>query len=133
FPGFHLNVLYSPWTTWAEVVAKFLTAKKSPDTLQPFINEDLAEWWDPQDGEGIDDDALKARREVYPAEVPAGVGVLLGFVDVQRDWVELLVKGYGAAQVSWLIAHHRIHGNTKNPEVWDRLDPLLTKGYQHEG
>jgi len=132
FPGFHLNVLYSPWTTWAEVVAKFLTAKKSPDTLQPFINEDLAEWWDPQDGEGIDDDALKARREVYPAEVPAGVGVLLGFVDVQRDWVELLVKGYGAAQVSWLIAHHRLYGNTKNADVWDRLDPLMTKGYQHE-
>jgi phage terminase large subunit GpA-like protein len=132
FPGFHLNVLYSPWTTWAEVVEKFKTAKKSPDTLQPFINEDLAEWWDPQDGDALDTETLAARREVYPAEVPAGVGVLVGFVDAQREWLELLVKGYGAAQESWLIAHHRIRGDTKQDGVWDRLDPLLLKGYQHE-
>jgi phage terminase large subunit GpA-like protein len=132
FPGFHLNVLYSPWTTWPEVIAKFLIAKKSPDTLQPFINEDLAELWDPQDGEGIDEDALKSRREKYNAEVPMAVGVLTASVDVQRDWMELLVRGWGPAQESWLIAHHRIRGDTKLPSTWARLDPLLTKGYQHE-
>ncbi len=131
FPGFHLNVLYSPWTTWAEVVEKFLTAKKSPDTLQPFINEDLAEWWDPQDGEAINADELTARRESY-ADVPADVGVLTAFVDVQRDWMELVVKGWCAGQESRLIAHHRLRGNTEHDDVWSRLDPLLTKGYPHE-
>lgn len=132
FPGFHLNGLYSPWSPWADMVKKFLSAKDRPDTLQVFVNEDLAEWWDPQDGEGMRDDALLTRREPYAAEVPMGVGVLTAFVDVQKDWLELAVKGWGAGQESWLIAHHRLRGETSAVDVWNRLDPLLTKTYRHE-
>ncbi len=132
YPGFHINILYSPWSTWGEIVAKWLTAHKLPDTLQVFINEELAEYWDPHDGETIDDDVLKARRETYAAEIPNQVGVLVASVDVQRDWLELLVKGYGAGQESWAVAHHRLRGDTKQKAVWDRLDPLLTRPYQHE-
>lgn len=132
FPGFHINALYSPWTTWAELIKKFLIAKRAPDTLQVFVNEDLAELWDPQDGEGIDADSLAARREAYAAEVPAGAGVLTAAIDVQRDRLELAVKGWGAGQESWLIAHHRIYGDPAQVDVWNRADMLLLKGYQHE-
>lgn len=132
FPGFHVNALYSPWVTWKELVTRFGIAAQSPDTLQVFINEALAELWDPQDGESLDTEGLAARREVYGAEVPAQVGVLTAFVDVQRDWLELLVKGWGAGQESWVIAHHRIRGNTSYDDVWERLDPLLLKDYEHE-
>lgn len=132
YPGFHISALYSPWTTWAELVAKEKTAKLDPETHKQFKNEELAELWDPQDGEHVESDQLKARREYYAAEVPAGVGVLVAFVDVQRDRLELAVKGYGDRQESWLIAHHRIVGDTKQPDVWARLDPLLLKAYKHE-
>ncbi len=133
FPGFHLSALYSPWVTWQEIVTKFLKAKKAPDTLQVFINEDLAELWDPQDGEGIDTDSLTSRRERYLAEVPGDVGVLTASIDVQRtDRLELIVKGWCAGQRSYLIAHHRIYGDPASRDVWDRADLLLTKGYQHE-
>lgn len=131
FPGFHLMSLYSPWTTWKELVAKFLVAKKAPDTLRVFVNEDLAELWDPMDGEGIDPDSLAARREDYPAEVPTGVGVLTAGVDVQGDRLEFQVKGWGAGQESWLVAHHRIYGDPKQPDVWARLELLRTKEYRH--
>lgn len=132
FPGFHLTSLYSPWTTWKELVAKFLVAKKAPDTLRVFVNEDLAELWDPQDGEGIDADALASRREQYPAEVPNAVGILTAAVDVQGDRLEFQVKGWGAGQESWLIAHHRIYGDPRKADVWQRLEMLRTKEYQHE-
>jgi len=129
--SFHMNALYSPWVTWRELITEFLEAKKSPETLQVFMNTVLGETWE-LDGEGVNTDALAARREPYAAEVPAGVGVLTGFVDVQRDWIELLVKGYGAGQESWAISHHRLTGNPALPDVWARLDVLLLKEYQHE-
>lgn len=132
FPGFHLNALYSPWTTWKELIAKFLVAKKSPDTLQVFVNEDLGELWDPQDGEGVDTTSLTTRRESYLAEVPAGVAVLTAGIDVHHDRLELAIKGWGAGQESWLIAHHRIYGDPARRETWDRAEQLLLKPYQHE-
>lgn len=132
FPGYHINALYSPWVTWKELVERFAVASRSRETLQTFVNEALAELWDPEDGEGVDTEGLAARRETYAAEVPAGVGVLTAYVDVQKDWMELLVKGWGAGQESWGIAHHRIRGNTEHDDVWQRLDPLLLKPYKHE-
>jgi len=132
FPGFHLNSLYSPWTTWAELIVKFLAARKSRDTLQVFVNEEFAEVWDPMDGEGIDTTALSERREKYAAEVPAAVGVLTAAVDVQKDRLELVVKGWGAGQESWLIEHRRFYGDPGRNEVWEQLDVWRTKRYAHE-
>lgn len=129
--SFHLNALYSPWVTWRELIAEFHESRKSPETLQVFVNTVLGETWE-MDAESVDAASLAARREPYAAEVPAGVGALTAFVDVQRDWLELLVKGWGAAQESWAISHVRLVGSPALPDVWERLDVLLTKPYQHE-
>ena len=41
--GFHLNELYSPWVTTAEMVESFLEAKKSPETLKTWVKTTLGE------------------------------------------------------------------------------------------
>jgi phage terminase large subunit GpA-like protein len=130
--SFHLNALYSPWVTWRELIIEFRQAQGSREKLQVFVNTVLGETWNMQDGEVLDVDSLAARREPYAAEVPAGVGALTAFIDVQREWIELLVKGWGAEQESWAIAHHRLTGNPALPEVWQRVDVLLKKPYRHE-
>ncbi len=129
--GFHLNALYSPWTRWEELVREFLEAKGNPERLKVFVNTVLGETWEEQ-GEQIDPTGLEARREAYSAEVPVGVGVLTGGVDVQGDRVELEVRGWGAGEESWLIAHHRVYGDPERQEVWQRLEALVTKPYRHE-
>ena len=43
-------------------------------------------------------DDLSARRGLFAAEVPTGVGVLVAAVDVQGDLLEAVVKGYGAGR-----------------------------------
>lgn len=132
--SFHLNALYSPWVTWRELIVEFQTAKHGGnELLRVFVNTVLGETWQ-LDGEGVDPDSLEARREVYNAEIPAGVGVLVASIDVQGDRLELAVKGYGIGQESWLIAHHRLYGNPRQPgdAVWDRADALLRKAYSHE-
>lgn len=134
--GFHLNSLYSPWLSWQELVEDFLTSKGSPENLQVFVNERLAETWEER-GEKPDAMTLESRRELYTdrkgrlVDVPHGVGLLTAGVDVQGSWLELLVKGWGAGEESWLITHWRIQGDPEQEDVWARLDHLLTKKYRH--
>ena len=91
--GFHLNVLYSPWTTWGEVQTQFLKSNAlGAEELQKFINSWLAEPFytlgDPKEFMDI----LEAAKslEVY-SEVPKGSIALLT-VDVQQTslWFEII-------------------------------------------
>lgn len=68
--GFHLNELYSPWKTIAEVVEDFLEAKTDPMKLQVWVNTSLGETWEGQ-GDSVSEHELMERVENYPAEVPA--------------------------------------------------------------
>ena len=66
--GFHINTLYSPFVAWAQIVQKFLESRRDPKKLQTFVNLWL--------------DLLPPLLELE-AEVPRGVGLLVGYVDVQ--------------------------------------------------
>ena len=92
--GFHLNELYSPWSTWRSMVEEFLEAKKRPETLKVWVNTSLGETWEEEESYSIDNDKLAARIERYE-DLPNGVLVLTAGVDVQDDRLECLVKGVG--------------------------------------
>lgn len=131
FPGFHINALYSPWVRWSELVEKWLEVQGDIEQLKAFINLQLGEPWEDRRAE-LKPEELAARAEEYPAEVPDGVGVLTAAVDVQGDRLELIVRGWGVGEESWLIGHHRLHGDPGAPEVWQRLENLLVKTYTAE-
>lgn len=131
--GFHLSALYAPlgWQSWAEIAAEFLGAKKEPLKLKTFINTILGETWE-EKGDAFDSDDLKSRLENYQAEVPHGVGLLVGSVDVQGDRLEYAVKGYGAGEASWLIAVGQVHGDPAKDSTWLELDKELVATFDHE-
>jgi phage terminase large subunit GpA-like protein len=129
--GFHLNGLYSPFRTWSELAALWLDIHDDRERLKTFINTRLGQVWEDY-GEVASASELEKRAEFYAAEVPAGVGVLTAGVDVQDDRLELAVKGWGERYESWLIAHHRIHGDPESDETWARLEAVLVKPYRHE-
>jgi phage terminase large subunit GpA-like protein len=58
--------------------------------------------------------------------------VLVAAVDVQGDRLEVVVKGYGAAEESWLIAFTQIHGDPAREAVWLELDKFLGQEFEHE-
>lgn len=130
--GFHINELYSPWRSWVDIVRDFLAAKDKPALLQTFVNTSLGETWEEQ-GDGIEATGLAARREMYPAPVPAGAMILTAMVDVQQDRLEVLVQGNGPDSESWGVDYQVLHGDPEQNEVWQRLDDVLfgTK-YRHE-
>jgi phage terminase large subunit GpA-like protein len=131
--GFHLSALYAPlgWQSWADIAAEFVHAKKEPLKLKTFINTILGETWE-EKGDALDADDLKSRMENYAAEVPGGVGLLVGSVDVQGDRLEWKCKGYGAGEESWLIAVGQVQGDPAKDQTWLELDKELVQTFDHE-
>lgn len=129
--GYHINALYSPWVSWSELVAEWHEAQTDLGKLQVFVNTALGETWEERGG-GLNPDDLRARREMYPAPVPLGVGLLTAGVDVQDDRLEATIWGWGAGEEAWVVAHHRLLGDPEKPDVWRQLDGVLFQPFTHE-
>jgi phage terminase large subunit GpA-like protein len=131
--GFHINELYSPWSTWAGVVENFLEAKKRPETLRVWVNTSLGESWE-EEGVTVDDAALGGRREDYGIgdALPEGILLLTAGVDVQGDRIEATAWGFGIGEESWVIRHVVFRGNPETSlKVWRDLDDWLLRVYPH--
>lgn len=129
--GFHLSGLYSPWFSWSRRVRRFLVAKDDPVKLRSFVNMGLGETYEER-GDSVEAGTIAGRAEGYAGTVPVGVGVLCAAVDVQGDRLEVVVKGYGAGEESWLLAWEQIHGDPGKEPVWYDLDRFLRQRFPHE-
>lgn len=131
--GFHINALYSPWKeNWPAIAQEWHEANKeqNPEKLKAFVTLRLAETWEEQ-GDAIEVSALRARVEPYQADIPDGVGLLTAAVDVQNDRLEIVVKGWGDKEESWLVAYEQMFGDPGDQKVWDKLDTFLRKPFSH--
>jgi phage terminase large subunit GpA-like protein len=129
--GFWINELYSPWSSWADIVARFLKVKNDPDRLKTFINTCLGEPW-VEDEESVEAESLLSHRIHYAAQVPNQVLVLTAGVDVQKDRLEVEIKGWGVGKESWSIDYRILHGSPEESYVWGQLDLLWQEQFQHE-
>lgn len=128
--GFHLSTLYSPWTPLADGVRDFLEAKKQPATLRVWVNTYLGESWE-EANEALDDHDLAQQREDWDA-LPREVLILTAGVDVQDDRLEVEVVGWGLAEESWSVHYQIIYGDPASPKVWEELDTVLARKWEHE-
>jgi len=130
--GYHLNGLYSPFMTWAEMAAGFLKAKDYPEKLKTWTNTKLAETFEDA-GEGMNASVLAGRLEKYDrASVPSGAAVLIGAADVQGDRVEAKIIAYGAGEESWLVDYEIFWGDpSSDASVWMRLDEWRRRTFMH--
>lgn len=130
--GYHLSALYSPlgWFSWQQAVTMWEKAKGNPIALRVFINTVLGETWQEQ-GEAPDWRRLYERRESYAiGQLPNLVVVLTAGVDVQKDRLECSVVGWNR-QTAWLIDHLVLPGDPAQSVVWQDLDNLLRREWQH--
>lgn len=130
--GFHIWEGYSPWRRLSDIVADFLEAQKAPDTLQVFVNTSLGETWEEQGGDQTEAHVLLARREPYPAIVPAGACCLTLAIDTQDDRLEALIVGWGPHEESWIVESRVLTGDPQRPEPWKALDEMREAAYLHE-
>jgi len=127
--GFHINELYSPWVSFGDTAAAFLDAKRSPETLQTWINTALGQVWEERGEAPTFDRVLQLRSDYQSREVPEGVLFITAGCDVQKDRVYYVVRGWGHEMASWLIEFGVVYGDTSQPEVWGRLSDVLHTEY----
>lgn len=129
--GFHLNELYSPFRMLSQIVAEFLAAKVSAETLKTWTNTSLGETWKDAGGDRRQPELLAQRREDYDCtdsqDVPNDVLWIDCGVDTQDDRLECEFVGYGLGEESWGLDHVVIEGNPDAPEVWRRLADQLER------
>jgi len=129
--GFHINELYSPFVTFAELARNFLDSCKLPETLRTFINTSLGEAWEEvEDLPDINDIAKRAEDYV---KVPRAVRVLTAGIDIQGDRIELEVIGWGKNFESWGIERQIIYGDPSQPALWGQVDLYLKREFEVDG
>ncbi len=137
--GWKIPALVSLMVEWGTLAAEYVAAADTlkregdPALMIEWKQQVMAEPFEFRTMATADVVAPENRREVYNAEVPMGVGLLVASVDKQDDRLELLIRGFGAGQEAWDIAHHRIYGDPEGLEIWTRLTQLVWRPYQHEG
>jgi phage terminase large subunit GpA-like protein len=129
--GFWIWAAYSPFLTWGQIAADFVSAKSDPEKLKTFVNTTLAKGWEDFRGEIMVSD-LEERREPRTLFLPDGVLVLTGAADVQHNRLEYEVVGWGLDYESWSIDYGVIEGDPSQPEVWAQLKAALGRTFEYE-
>lgn len=116
--------LASPFVTFGERVEAFLTAQRSGDQakVQTAMNAGFGEVFVQDTGDLPKWEAIKNRAEPYRAgSVPLGVIFMTCGIDVQKNRVVGVVRGWGGRATSWLIESFELWGETARPDVWADL------------
>jgi phage terminase large subunit GpA-like protein len=131
--GFRLNALIStvPAASWPRLAAEFLKAKRTPETLQPFVNTVLGQGWDSRGAEALNESELQARAEPIGLQaMPADVRVITCGVDIQRSWGELVFLGF-AESTTYILGHSVVHGDPKGDEFWLEIEDAIRTRWRH--
>lgn len=120
--------LCSPWRTPGEIAESLQRARKlGPESVQTVVNTDLGEVYD------IEGDAPTWQQVMscaggYRAAVPEGVQVVTAGVDVSKDRLWYVVRGWGHQSESWLLDHGHVWGEADHDQVWITLHQKLAAG-----
>lgn len=135
--SFWCSGLASPFKSFGDRAETFLIAVRSgnPNEIQTALNAGFGELYVPGGGEApkyVEIIALK-EEEHELGIVPPWVAFLTASVDVQKDRLYFLVRGWGPRATSLLIHYGVLYaegtdvGNTTSREVWDQLAAVITQ------
>jgi len=127
--GFYLSGLYNPWVEWEILRDEYLRADAAEregdvEPMKAFLNTRLGLLFE-NTGQKVDLDLYKDRREVYRAQVPAGVKVLTAGVDCHERTLTYEVVGWGKGRESWGIEYGILDGDPREADVWLLLDKTV--------
>jgi len=106
--GYHVPQLISPFVSFGQIASEFVAERG--EITRAFVNQRLGEPWKQSGSRAAEGQLVDIARQTPEGEssytmrtVPLGVLALLGTMDVQKDRVFYVVRGYGASENSWLI------------------------------
>lgn len=129
--SFWISGLASPWRTWGQRAKAFLEANKSrqPGRIQAVVNTGFGELYR-MAGDAPDWQEVADRRQGYASGmIPEGVRLLTCGVDVQKDRLVYVIRGWGVNSESWLIEHGELWGETEFDFVWGQLSAVIQRDF----
>lgn len=102
---FWLNTLYSPFTSFTEIVKEFLVSKDDPEKLQNFVNSWLAEPWEDTNLKTNADMVLERQTAVPEWVLPDWTQLVTAGVDVQETCLYWSIRAWGSYMTSQNVAH----------------------------
>lgn len=129
--SFHIWAGYSLHVNaaWGKLAAEWLEVHSDPLTRKTFVNLVLGEPYEERGLDSLDEHGLAARTEVWGAEVPWGVAIIVAGIDTQDDRLEIEIVGWGRNEESWSIDHIVIEGDPDEPATWAKVDAALKRVY----
>lgn len=140
YPSYHFDVLSSPFVPWDDVAKAYLDSRGEPREEKGFVNLWLGLPYEEQTAE-VSAPAIVAAAEDYPRDrVPARCGLTALAIDVNGDWAEWALHGFGPSVAGsgvdqWLVGTGQVEGNAKNPDdpLWARLHDLAVRRWPYAG
>lgn len=126
--SFWVSGLASPFVTFGARAETYLRALRSNESskVQTAINSQFGELYVDGSGDVPPWEQILERRQGYrPGTVDDGVRYLTCGIDVQKDRLIYVVRGWGQYATSWLVKHGELLGATAETDIWDRLSDFL--------
>lgn len=128
--SFWVSGLASPFVSFGERAGRYVEALNSGDQeeVQTVINGGFGELWAPAGGDAPEwADVARLKLPYRSREIPDGVLLLTAGIDVQKNRLVTVIRGFGVRQESWLIEQNEIWGETEHGDVWTDLAELLAR------
>lgn len=97
--GGQLSSLYSLQLRWGDIARKFVEVRKKPAELQVFVNDWLAETWEPYHVKSEPEEvAERIAVEIRPGVIPKWATWLFAAVDVQAEYFKWMTVACGPGE-----------------------------------
>lgn len=127
--SFWVSGLCSPFVNWGERALRYVEALRSGDnaSIQTVINAGFGELWAPRGGEAPEWEEVQkcCVPLIQRRTLPPGVVFITAGVDVQKNRLPYVIRGWGARSESWLLDSGELWGETELDGVWADLANLL--------
>ena len=123
-----MNTLYSPFTTFEEVVREFLKVKDDPEMLHNFVNSWLAEPWEDTKLKTSAELVLERQTETPALAAAPWTKLLTGGIDVQENSIYWTIRAWGDHMTSQCVAHGQALSGAELEQVMGTVFPLPSGG-----
>lgn len=126
---FWVSGLASPWVTFGERAHEWMTAVRSHDqeTIRSVVNTGFGELYRTK-GEAPPWEDLRAKSDgsAYRiGDIPIWAQLFFLTIDVQKDKLVAIIRGWGHGMNSILINRIDLWGMTDEQDVWDSAEKVL--------
>jgi phage terminase large subunit GpA-like protein len=126
--GYHLSSLYALARGWGEIAEEWVSSQKNPQNLRNFVNQWLAETWNPNKAQQTWDSlGQRATTDVPRYYVPDDCQLVTLGGDIQNDRVVYVVDAWGEGNRAHTIDYGEV------PELGDLLAVLQRPYHRASG